>query len=272
MEKIKDKDEYLTLTHYKEPLKEVTNGFGYIGALCSTLDGDKLQCHLCGELYRCLDKHIFNTHNMKVDEYREKFELARTTALISETIREERKQRTLLWIAEQDKKYGKNWRERLVAQGRAGALKRSKGQPKVRLETKNKRGVCPDQLIAKIQEVAKKLNHTPSKNDFIRETGGQRYVHLIYATFGSWTTAVTKANLKAKVVVQNGGRRNYNGEELLEFLSDFYRNQKKIPTETDCRRGLIPPSSTYRSYFGSLPKARELAGILEIPTRWGVLA
>ncbi len=95
------KDTYLTLSHYKEPLREVPSsvGYGYYGALLGTLNGSTIQCHLCGELYRDLSMHLRGTHKMKVTEYREKFQLARQTALISEEIRQTRKIATLKWQA-----------------------------------------------------------------------------------------------------------------------------------------------------------------------------
>ena len=89
---------WLLFYNYKEPLKEIKNGYGYYGAILATEDGTKIQCHLCGGLYSELQAHIRMFHSMKVRDYKEKFELAYTTSLISESIRNERKMRTLEWL------------------------------------------------------------------------------------------------------------------------------------------------------------------------------
>lgn len=272
------KDTFLTLMNYKEPLKTIEGGFGYHGCLLSTQDGTKVQCAICGGLYSELSKHLTAKHKMTSREYKEKFGLAYQTSLISEDIREKRKQVTLRWIKEMEKKHGMSWREILIKNSKKGNENRGKGrfQPKIQLETKNKRGTCPDQLLDRVKKMAEELGHTPSKKEFIDATGTQRYVHLIYTTFGSWTKALEMLGMQPKDNKGNKserglGRNEYTDEYLLEMLDTFYKTNNKIPTETDCRRGLLPASDVFRRHFGSLPKARELAGIYDIPTRYGVI-
>ena len=269
MEKIKYKDEYLTLVHYKEPLTPINDGFGYLGCLLGTRDGSKVQCAICGKLFESLVFHLKNAHGTNTRDYKEKYQLAYRTALISENLREQYKQQSIRWIEKMTKESGVEWLKQWYQKKGEGRKYRKSGQPPLTLEDKNKRGTCPDQLLQKIKEVTEILGHTPSKNDFIKATNGSRYVHLIYKTFGSWSNALTKLGLAQKV---NGGNRKgykrYDPEELLEYLRIFYENEHKIPTETDCRRGLIPPSTTYKHHFGSLPLARERAGIEGVPSRW----
>lgn len=255
---IKYEDEYLTMTHYKEPLKPVVNGFGYEGCLLMTIDGKGVQCHLCGKTFGDLSMHLRGTHKMKADDYREKFQLARSTSLISEEVRENRKLATLKWIKQMEEKHGSDWRKTFKRNGVKGRLTKKTGHGLgITLETKNKRGSCPDQLIDRIKIVTEQLGHVPSKKEFIENTGTQRYVHLIYKTFGSWLNAVRRAGLQPK----ERSQAIYEDSELLEYLRDFYIKNGKIPTDSDGRRGLIPTTDTYNKRFGSLPKARELAGI-----------
>ena len=134
------------------------------------------------------------------------------------------------------------------------------------METKNKRGVCPDQLLAKIKEVAEKVGHTPSLVEFIEVTGTQRFKHLIFKTFGSWKNALKMVNLQPKEK-RMGRYIKYSSEELLEYLVIFAQENLRIPTSTDCRRGLLPDSAVYTRRFGSLPKARELAGVYNFVSR-----
>ena len=267
MNKEEQLNHVVTLMHYKEPLKAVPKvlGFGYYGALSGTLDGEKIQCHICGKLYKAVGPHAQQAHKVLVNRYREMFDLARSTALISEKEREKRKQRTISWMKTLTKKDLQEIRRR---QKRGVRLYREKyiaRRFKIRLETKNKRGVCPDQLIAKIQEAAKSLGHTPTKNEFIDYCKSQRFVHLIYATFGSWTKALSQAKLTPSQPKTYNTYRKYSDDELLDYLSIFYTETGRVPTETDCRRGFIPTSEVYSRRFGSLPKAREKAGIREEP-------
>lgn len=270
-----DLENSLTVTHYKEPLLAVPKGkgFGYLGALSISLDRDKMQCHICGKLFRDVGFHTTQKHNISRDEYKEKYQIARSTSLISETLREEKKNRTLLYRAS----LSKNDAQDLVRKMKEGSdlwHKNNPSQPfEIRLETKNKRGTCPDQLIAKIQEVANELKKTPSKREFITACGTQRFVHLIYSTFGSYNAAIERAGLVAnqKWTTPVGfSKPRYSDDELLDYLSLVYREEGRIPTETDARRGLIPNTDIYRRRFGSMAKARELAGIQEdIPSRKG---
>ena len=88
----------LVLVNYKEPLIEVEKGFGYLGALRMTQDGTLMECHVCGQLYKDVGRHVNNAHNITATQYREKFQLARTTALVSEAEREERKRRAMKYF------------------------------------------------------------------------------------------------------------------------------------------------------------------------------
>lgn len=263
MRQIKVEDTYLTMKHYKEPLRPIEKGkgHGFYGCILVSIDGKFIQCHVCGKLFASVSAHARQAHKITADDYREKYMLSKTTALISETERQRMKEVTLKWIAsltpEEKKKYIEN-NKRFSKEGRK---LRGNTQPKESLEAKNKKGTCPDQLIAKIHEVAKKIGHTPSLAEFIDVTDGQRYKHLIFATFKSWLNALKMAKLKPKAKAENGGRRTYTDDELLEYLSLYAQENNKLPTATDSKRGLIPPYEVYRRHFGSFIRARELADV-----------
>ena len=272
---IKFKDTFLTFYNYKEPLRKVKKGFGYQGVLLGTVDGTGLQCHICGKIFAGLSAHIRQAHKVSIPDYRKTFELAGSTRLVSESERQRLKMATLKWLQSMSKaEKDAFWANRMKsfrAWEKISAKERSRlmSHPHT-LETKNKRGICPDQLLETIKEVKKSLGRTPSKKEFIDHWESQRYVHLIYKTFGSWEKAVKMAGLSLrKHTIIGGHKRRYSNEELLEYLQIFYKEERKIPTHTDCLRGIIPGYATYRRAFGSLPKAREAAGIYEKPTRWG---
>ena len=264
-------DTSLVLKNYKEPLLPVPKqeGFGYYGAVLVTLDGQKMQCAYCGGLYEDVGLHARQAHKVTNAQYKEKFQLADNTALLSEFNREKKKALTLKWITSLTPEQRDAWEvKRKAAWEKWHSPNKSAHGKKIRLETKNVRGTCPDQLIAKIQDVAKTLGKTPTKAEFIVACGGQRYVHLIYKTFGSYTKAIQRARLSPqKKDATNKGKtiHRYSDEELLEYLSDFFLEHKTIPTHSDYQRGLIPDTYQYSRRFGSMQRARELAGIYDVP-------
>jgi hypothetical protein len=198
---------------------------------------------------------------MLVSEYREKFKLSPTTSLVSEMERQKMKEQGLRLFLSMTQKQ----RKEALAKARASRGKNGHKQPKESLENKNKKGTCPDQLLAKITEVKEKLGHTPSLKEFMKETGGQRFKHLIFKTFGSWKEALSMLGLEQKEQKQHGGRtQKQTDDELLKYLELYTLENGKRPTTSDCKRGLLPPYETYRNRFGSFETARQLAGVYNL--------
>lgn len=248
----------LTFYNYKEPLKKIENGFGYYGTLAVTKDGTGVQCHICGQIHERLDNHVYKIHKMKVSEYKKKFGLAATTALVSEKVRRKSKEVMMEWLASPE---GKEHLKRLIESNKNRKKGSTKGY-KERLETKNKKGTCPDQLLEKIKEVKEKLGRVPTSTEFQEHTGGQRYQLLIRATFGTWANALGMLGFKPpERTGSDGAGSRYTSDELLEFLNIYAQENRKLPTATDCRRGLLPAESTYKRHFGSLVKARARADV-----------
>lgn len=87
----------LCLRHYKaargkhagEPAPRVGQpvGAGVYGRLSEDAEG-RLICHECGGAYLSLAAHVFLAHGMTADEYREAYELPRTTKLAAVRVRE----------------------------------------------------------------------------------------------------------------------------------------------------------------------------------------
>lgn len=64
--------------------------YGEIGVLAE--DGDKVECHCCGERFVSLPSHIVWKHDLNSDEYRAIFGLNRHRALLGKAARERRSQ------------------------------------------------------------------------------------------------------------------------------------------------------------------------------------
>lgn len=270
----------LTVKNYKEPLREVEGGYGYLGTVSQTVDGELIQCHICGKLFRKLGPHIYNSHNnMKAVEYKDKFKLSKKTPLMSDNAKHDAK---IAYLARL-KTMSKEEKEHFILKNRNRAKSLSKKnirkriekhghvyQPKESLEAKNKKGTCPDQLLNRIKQCAEKLKKTPSKKEFIEHEGTQKYMHCIYRTFGSWLNAVKLAKLKPAESTQSAGNKNtdlnrkYSEEYLIEIMRIFTEENQRIPTYTDFNNGLLPDYACYTRRWGSIRMARSAAKLYQI--------
>lgn len=137
------------------------------------------------------------------------------------------------------------------------------------------RGNSREQLLLKIKEVKEQLGRTPKKSEFIGICGTSGFYHRIREEFGSWVEALKLIGLKPPKRKRKGLPRIekvYDRKKVLAQLKEFYKVNKKVPTIMDIHRGLLPPERVFIRLFGSLPKARLLAGIKGQPTRYGLLS
>lgn len=262
-----------TVKNYKEPLKVVPEGegFGYFGAVTTTKDGDGIQCHLCGKFFMHLSGHLVSKHKTNTREYKEQFDLAYTTPLTADNYREKMKITMLEMVAKMTPEEKQKYIDARRSDFKRARQSRGTNGKKITLETKNKRGTCPDQLIDQLRQCAKALGKAPSKGEFISWSKTQRFVHKIYDTFGSFKKAIELAGLSLPPGKRPGPNENreYEDEELLEYLKIFYEQTGKSPTQTDWYSHDLPNYNAYIKKFGSIMKARELAEIPHPLGRWG---
>jgi len=62
--------------------------FGELGVLAESKDGARIQCHICGKMFKALGTHLRKSHGMTAHEYRGQFGLNRGTSLSSAVSRE----------------------------------------------------------------------------------------------------------------------------------------------------------------------------------------
>lgn len=237
---------------YKEPLKTVKevlgSGYGYIGTLAMSSDREYIQCHICGKLFKTLGRHL-DAHKITAKEYKIEFGLSSSTALMGDSTRNKHKEN----IAKQDglPKHLEGYNEKRAS----GILKSGGG--KISLQERNKRGICPDQVLERILDLKEKLGRTPSFDEFQDEYKG-RFRSAIQYQHGSWTNAIHKLGDKTR-----GELRKPDENDLLSEIKDFYDRFGKIPTSSDFNRriGLLRDKNVYIRAFGSLNDARILAGL-----------
>lgn len=260
------KNKRLILCGYKEPMRllKPSEGIGFMGALMQLEDGSEVLCNICGETFDNLGRHVFYEHGLLGREYKYKFGLAFRTPLISNTLKSNLRQISLKSVYRLPK-------HRLIENGAKGTAKRRRHQPKLSLETKNRRGTCPDQLLDKIKQCALAIGHTPSKQDFIKYCNTQKYTHKIYETFGSWAAALRKLGMTPRKPIWRSGitfHSKATDEMLLEYLRVFAQTHQKIPTYIDFKNSDLPTYETYIKRFGSIEIARQLSGVYaEVDTK-----
>lgn len=242
--------------NYKKPLKKVEDGFGYLGTISQTKNGELVECHICGHLVDNLGLHAWQKHQIKASEYRDMFQLGKRTPLCSDSFSEKKSNE---WQKRWNKLTLEEQQERIAQMREAQKNTVRVGNPTT-LEIQNKRGMCPDQLIEKIEQLADKLGKSPSYQQFLDEYKG-KYVGAILRTFGSWNAAKHIAGfppLKTGSKVPHN-RSPYTDEQLLEFLRSFKKEKQRNPTYSDWRRGFLPSYHLYKHRFGGIEKARQKA-------------
>lgn len=243
----------LLYENYKEPLKaiEKRKGYGFYGTLAMTDDKQYVQCHICGHLFENVGGHL-RIHKITAPDYKDRFELSQSTALVSEPVRE-RLQRQAVKI------FDGKLPEHLVEYNRkvqSGEIKHTLPKRRTKsLEWRNKNGLCPDQVLDKIREHADELGRTPSLDEFQKRFGG-KYIGSINFQHGSWLKAVAKLDM-----VSAKANKEYTREDLIEKLQEFHKEHNRIPMTSDFSRGLLPARNTYFHKFGTLNNARIEAGL-----------
>jgi len=252
------KEDELVFYNYKAPLTPLSKGegYGYDGVLLYSKDALKVQCHVCGMLFRNVATHANFSHGLTAVQYKKKFHLNQGTALVGE------KTRDLLIKAHDGLEHGAfSHVGKTKAQVRAHMKKMSdksskKGSGGWTLEKRNEMGLCPAQLLKKIHVLGDKLGRRPFAKEYMREYGS----HMsIITVFGKWNDAI---RLSKYITTWNDEKAmGKEPEYLLESLRLFYQIHKRTPQTSDAKRGLIPPIQTYCEIFGTLNNARIRAGV-----------
>lgn len=238
------------LIGYKEPLTKVKDGFGFYGTIAYDKTKKYTQCHMCGFFFENLGMHANKKHDKTSEQYKTEFGLPVTLSLKAP------KSKTYQWATWQ--KMNLSERQKKLTQL---AEARGKQMParisKKSLYVKNLEGRCPEQLLDKIITLKKKLGFTPSSTEFVKEYGSG-YLGSIRLTFGTWNEALGILNLASR---GNGGERQYDKENLLDMLRNFYKDNGREPMSSD-NAGLLPSRQTYSRHFGSWTNAKKEAGVL----------
>lgn len=239
---------------YKEPLKRLpkTEGFGYYGTVALSQDRKYVQCHICGNLYKSLGMHI-RQHKLTAKAYKTRYGLSVATALVGDSTREAMQNKAV-------KPFDGKLPPHLIEYNRKvqqGLIKHMADKPRddYSLEWRNKRGLCPDQVLDKIRTLADELGHAPSHDEFRNKYKG-RFMGTIRYLHGTYSEAVKKLGLQTANEL-----RSPDKEKLIKELQDFQIEYGRIPMTSDFNRGLLRDRGVYIRKFGTLNNARIEAGM-----------
>lgn len=239
---------------HKEPLKPVVAGYGYQGTLAYNKNQTHTQCHLCGDFYVDLSHHLYPAHGLSAREYRIAYGLPTTISLTAPKANNHHYQ---VWQNLTPEERAKRLAKLHPFKPGENGIERGAGDRGYRkpLYKKNLEGKCPDQLLDKIERLAKKSGRTPRKKDFITEYNHSYYDNVIL-TYGSWEQALTILSLTPN---SRGGKPVFSKEVLVKLLIEFRDRYGREPMYSDTERGLLPSGPTFVRHFGSWTGAKEYA-------------
>ena len=237
------------LEHYKEPLRKVENGHGYLGTIAYDEETQsKTQCQICGYFYKAVGLHVVKVHKQTIKEYKKEFEIPTNVSLLAPKAKVGAH---VIWeslsLEEREAKL-KLMKQRSISAGRR--------QGTMKLYRRNLRGDCPDQLLDKIQILAKELGRRPSRAEWIKRW--KMSTSAIEGQHGSWGKAVELAGLP-----RYEAWNKQDSEALIQRLIEFKERYGREPMTSDTKKGLLPHYGTYANHFGSWTEAKRIAFDLE---------
>ncbi len=213
---------YVTFYNYKEPLMKFTEGYGFMGAVVFDGKTDKIQCHFCGEWLGSLPHHLRREHNMSASEYKNRVGLLQSTALISESARAK------LIASGLDKRL-----QNLRAGGKKSLEEKKRISATLRdnsflEEHKNLRNTCPEQLIYRMQNIAREKGSELRMGDFAG------FKESIKKTYGSLENACNIAGIKYHYPSYGYvSKRKYTEEQAITFIKEHLLQFHSLPLYRD---------------------------------------
>lgn len=235
------------LYNYKEPFMKYEGGHGYQGVLLFDVDTDNVQCHLCGEWFESLGNHLHKEHSTTAADYKKEVGLLNSTALIGEKYRA----KLIANGLEARKANMRPGRKKTQAEKdkirAAWALKRTEG----RLETANKRGTCPLQLLERIRKEYDVRGRTPTTREM------KNSYPTIVKVWGSWKKACEMAGIPYRDGhAPVDPRIKYHEVDVISFIRRFFDGHGFLPTNRD---NVALYTSSAVKKMGGWRRAREIA-------------
>ena len=254
-------------------------GYGYYGVILQSSRNGKIQCHLCGQLFKSVGRHVTHKHDMTIEKYREFVGLNAYTPLVCEStsmkIRESYTNLPKREKAKRLKTLHKNNRKAHFKSFFGGLFSKkrhvtgSKKGAKRRVQMQNKFGTCDLQAKHYFWEEYKKLGRIPMGDEM---SGKLKY--LIYSRFSSYDEALktwgvngTEIHARKTLAIENANksrtesfaeRTKQDKDTFMLSVHDFYAKKGRLPTWEEARRRGYPHRSVWYRFFGTTKKTEML--------------
>jgi len=240
------------------PYREVAEGHGLMGVVLAREDG-KLQCHICGQWFDKVSKHI-GYHKITLQEYRRMFGLRQKDHLMSEKLRSRQRlnfhmdSECLIRARDNSRATHMKDKERMYAK-KGLAVRQSKNG----LAFLNEQGLCPDQINHRFDIVAAQLKNQPTLNDLRRLDSP--VASKIVSEFGCFNQYIKYRGFKPNQLYSRK-----SDAEIIASLRNEFLKCGKINSKHLVNKCSYP---TILKRFGSLKNACRAAGIN--PKTWTMI-
>lgn len=248
--------EAVNVSGYKEPMRRVEDGHGYYGAITTTNDGKHIQCHICGYYVGRLSSHVRTKHKIGPEEYKVTYGLRIKDGLLS-PLERFKQQITYNKYARKSPEEFKRMSELAVKAKKDNDVE--SGGDQWRAQTRNERGLCRDQTIAKIRKVAEMCGGVPTSPVYKETFGG---LDVVNHWFGTWMQGVEAAGCTTTVEAKKLSDAALR-ERILEQFNEFYEREGRTPQTSDlaAKSNTLPTLKQVQRIFHTFNNARAEAGV-----------
>lgn len=256
--KLKHGDDIIFLFKGDEPF---TEAHGAPAGMLIERD-DKVLCYECNQWFAKLGGHL-KTHNMTVDEYKEKYGFNKSSGLCSKKVSTQ--------LSSKAHSHWKTGKFQILPERMVGLEKGRLKQPrkdKKTIQVKNRHNTCPEQLAMRMRmlifKFGKDVTLAQAKTCDFGLAG-------IAQTHGGWNAF--KKKYGKMVYGISGKEREMKMAELIYEMRLFVNKHNRLPwykKKYDTKPLYDFPYSEgdYREYFGSKRKAWVACGIEHISKGW----
>lgn len=250
------------------PFMDYHGGYGFMGVILEDRKSGKIQCHICGGLFKNVARHSQHKHDMLAHAYKELTGLNEGTPLVCESTSRKIREAFTNKTKEEQEQIIKTLRaNNKFLHSKKGNYHRKKCTAKI--QQYNSFGTCDLQAKARFWEEYRKLGRIPTNSEMSRGLAS-----LVYTRFDSYENALKAWGIgdielknyegfKNKKVYDARKAQNffpkYEKEVVINQLKSFYVENSRLPTWTETKRLGFPSRDVFGRIFGTKRKDRILA-------------
>lgn len=255
------------------PFMPIKNGFGYKGVILQSRTSGKIQCHICGKLFKNVARHVYHKHNVSQLEYRKFADINNGTPLVCESTSAKIRQVYLDLPASEKQAKIKLLQENSKKVHASNNWKGIKRKGPVSTQFKNQFGTCDLQAKHCFWQEYRTLGHIPNN----KEMSG-KLKNLVYTRFSSYEEALKTWGVSNEEIQQykhNGKQKavevrkahnfypKYDKDTVTREIKNFISKKHRLPTWNEAEREGLPSREVFKRLFGTNRKI-ELESIFQV--------